>query len=207
MVAGALSTAFAFACAVPQAVRLLRVRRAAGVSVAALANSTLCGIAWMTYGAVIHDPWVVMPALVGLPVTATSLVLAWCRGGSRSQLWLPCAWFATIATAACVAPWAGAVPITAVLGCSIALLITPAAITAWRSHDVSALVASSWMLLITDAVIAGTYGCLAHVTANLLYAAVAVAGSLVILVRLALPAHVYGRLVHRTGRPPVPVVP
>ena len=68
-------------------------------------------------------------------------------------------------------------------------MITPAAITAWRSHDVSAIAASAWAMLIVDALLAGAYGLIADVDANLLYAAVATTGSLVILARDRHPRH------------------
>jgi hypothetical protein len=50
-------------------------------------------------------------------------------------------------------------------------------------------------MLIADALLAGTYGYVADVAANLLYAAVAVTGSLLILTRLAIPAYVHELLV------------
>jgi hypothetical protein len=79
-------------------------------------------------------------------------------------------------------------------------MVGPAAITAWRSHDVSALAASAWAMLIVDALLAGAYGFLADLDANLIYALVATTGSLVILTRIATPAHVHARLV------PVPLL-
>jgi uncharacterized protein with PQ loop repeat len=201
-VVGASSVVFAFACTVPQLLKLRRVRTAAGVSIAALANSTISGAAWTTYGVAHHAVWVALPSLVGIPATAAALVIAWRRGAARGRLWLPVAWAAVLATAAAVGPWVGPTPLTVALGFSIALMITPAAITAWRSRDVSALAANAWGMLIADALLAGTYGYVAHVAANVLYAAVATAGSLLILTRLAIPTYVHELLVpHRRGLP------
>jgi hypothetical protein len=50
-------------------------------------------------------------------------------------------------------------------------------------------------MMIVDAALAAAYGVLAHVDANLIYAVVATAGSLAILVRVGMPAHVHARLV------------
>jgi len=194
-VVGASSVVFAFACTVPQLLKLRRVRGAAGVSIASLANSTISGAAWTTYGVAHHEVWVALPSLVGMPATAAALVIAWRRGAARARLWLPVAWAAVLATTAVAGPWVGSSPLTVALGFSIALMITPAAITAWRSHDVSALAANAWGMLIADALLAGTYGYVADVAANMLYAAVAVTGSLVILTRLAIPAYVHQLLV------------
>jgi uncharacterized protein with PQ loop repeat len=196
-VIGASSVLFAFACTIPQLLKLRRVRSASGVSIAALANSTISGIGWTTFGAVHHDLWVALPSLVGIPSTAAAAVLAWHRGAERTRLWLPVAWAVTLAAAAASGPWLGSVPLTAALGFSIALMITPAAMTAWRSHDVSALAANAWVMLIADAMLAGTYGVVAHIAANLVYATVAIVGSATILTRLALPAGVHAVLVPR----------
>ncbi len=201
-VIGASSVVFVFACTVPQLVKLRRVRTAAGVSIAALANSTISGAAWTTYGLAHHAVWVALPSLVGMPATAAALVIAWRRGAARTRLWLPVAWAVVLAATAVAGPWVGSTPLAVALGFSIALMITPAAITAWRSHDVSALAANAWGMLIADALLAGTYGYVAHVAANLLYAAVATTGSLLILTRLAIPAYVHELLVpHRSALP------
>lgn len=191
---GLAGTILAFAYTVPQLRKLARTSSAAGISVAALANSTVSGVAWTAFGIVDHQLWVALPAFTALPATAGALVLAWFRGGSRDRLWLPVAWLGTILTTTALVPWVGTVPITVLLGCSVALMITPAAITAWRSHDVSAIAASAWAMLIVDALLAGTYGMLADIDANLIYAAVATTGSIVILARVGMPAHVHARL-------------
>ncbi len=191
---GLAGTILAFAYTVPQLSKLIRLRSAAGVSIAALANSTISGVAWTTYGVLEHDVWVAVPAFMAMPATAGAMVVAWFHGGSRERLWMPLVWLATLATAAAAIPLVGSAPITVILGASIALMITPAAATAWRSADVSALAASAWMMLIVDALLAGAYGVLADVAANLIYAAVATIGSLVILARVGMPKHVEERI-------------
>jgi hypothetical protein len=122
-------------------------------------------------------------------------VLAWLRGGSRARMWLPVVWLLVVSSAGLAAIWVGSGPATVVLGSSVALLVMPAALTAWRSHDVSAIAASAWALMIVDALLAGAYGVLADVNANLIYAVVATIGSLAILLRVGIPAHVHARLV------------
>jgi uncharacterized protein with PQ loop repeat len=192
---GLAATLLAFGYTVPQLRKLIRLRSAAGVSIAALANSTISGVAWTAYGAAEHDLWVALPSLVSLPATVGALVIAWSSGGSRRRLWLPFVWAAVVALAASSAPWAGGRPITFALGFSVTLLIAPAALTAWRSQDVSAIAASAWAMLIVDALLAGVYGMLAGIDANLIYAVVATAGSLAILARVGMPDHVHARLV------------
>ncbi|GAA4369006.1 PQ-loop repeat-containing protein [Nocardioides caricicola] len=192
---GLAATLLAFACTVPQLAKLVRGRSAAGISVAALANSTISGIAWTVFGLAEGEIWVALPAFVALPATAGALVLAWRDGGSRARMWLPVVWLAVILSATAAVPLVGAVPITVVLGCSVALLITPAAITAWRSHDVSGIAASGWVFLVFDALLCGAYGVIADVDANVLYAITATLGAVAVLTRVSLPAHVHARIV------------
>lgn len=192
---GLAGTLLAAAYTVPQFRKLRGMTSAAGVSVAALANSTISGVAWTVFGILEHEVWVALPAAVAVPATAGALGLAWLRGGSRARLWLPVVWLVVVSLAGLSALWVGSGPATVVLGGSVALLVTPAATTAWRSHDVSAIAASAWSLMIVDALLAGAYGVLADVNANLIYAAVATIGSLTILLRIGIPAHVHARLV------------
>ena len=192
---GLAGTLLAAAYTVPQFRKLRGLTSAAGVSVAALANSTISGVAWTVFGILEHEVWVALPAAVAVPATAGALGLAWLRGGSRARLWLPVVWLVVVSLAGLSAIWVGSGPATVVLGGSVALLVTPAAATAWRSHDVSAIAASAWSLMIVDALLAGAYGVLADVNANLIYAAVATIGSLAILLRIGIPPHVHARLV------------
>jgi uncharacterized protein with PQ loop repeat len=193
---GLAGTLLAAGYTVPQFRKLRRMSTATGVSVAALASSTISGVAWTAFGVLEHEVWVALPAAVAVPATVGALVLAWLRGGSRERLWLPVVWAVTVSLAGLSTFWVGPAPATVVLGCSVALLVTPAALTAWRSNDVSAIAASAWALMILDALLAGAYGVLADVDANLIYAAVATVGSLAILLRISIPAHVHARLMH-----------
>lgn len=192
---GIAATLLAVGYTVPQFRKLRRMTTAAGVSVAALASSTISGVAWTVFGVLEQDVWIALPAAVAVPATVGALVLAWLRGGSRERLWLPGVWAATISLAGLSTLWVGPAPATVVLGFSVALLVTPAALTAWRSQDVAAIAVSAWALLIVDALLAGAYGVLADVDANLIYAAVATIGSLAVLVRISIPPHVHARLV------------
>lgn len=192
---GLAGTLLAAAYTVPQFRKLRRMTAATGVSVAALASSTISGVAWTVFGILEHELWVALPAAVAVPATAGAVTLAWLRGGSRERLWLPVVWLVVVSGSGLAAIWVGSGPATVVLGCSVALLVTPAALTAWRSHDVTAIAASAWALMIVDALLAGAYGVLADVDANLIYATVATIGSLAVLLRIGLPAHVHARLV------------
>src|SRR5207244_12134526 len=69
----------------------------------------------------------------------------------RSSDLMPGVWALTIATLTALVPVWGSRPIIVALGCSITWMVVPAAVSAWRSHDVSAIAASAWAMLIVDA--------------------------------------------------------
>jgi uncharacterized protein with PQ loop repeat len=189
---GLLGTILAFLTVAPQVARLRRAPTAAGVSLAALGNSLVSGIAWTTFGIARHDVWIALPTAVTVPPTIAALYLGWIRGGRRDQLWMPLAWATALLAISVSGRWLGQEPLTAALGSSVVLLVGPAVWSVWRSTDVSAVAASAWRWLIVEAGLTGAYGVLAHVPANMLYAAVAITGSATILVGLA----VVGRRTH-----------
>ncbi len=173
---GLLGTVLAFLSVVPQAHKIRRAGSAAGVSVAGLANAAVSGLGWTWFGVVRHDVWVALPAAVTVPPAAYAGLRALRRDGDRDRLWLPVAWAAVLALAAVGARWLGEAPLSLVLGFSILFMVGPAAWTVWTSTDVSAISRSAWYWLIAEATLTGTYGFLASVGANLLYAAVAITG-------------------------------
>lgn len=182
---GLLGTILAFLTVAPQVAQLRRSASAAGVSLTALANSLVSGVAWTTFGAAHHDVWIALPAAVTVPPTVAALSLGWARSGRRDPLWVPLGWAAVLLTVAVSDRWLGPGPIAAALGGSVLLLVGPAVWSVWHSTDVSAVAGSAWQWLIVEASLTGAYGALAHVPANLLYAAVAITGSAAILVGLA----------------------
>jgi uncharacterized protein with PQ loop repeat len=113
---GLAATLLAVGYTVPQLSKLRRMSSASGVSVAALASSTLSGVGWTVFGAAEHDVWVALPSAVSVPATVGAMVLAWSRGGSRERLWLPAAWGGVLALAGIASFWVGAGPATVVLG-------------------------------------------------------------------------------------------
>jgi hypothetical protein len=175
----------AFLTVVPQACKLRRATSAAGVSIAGLANSIVSGFGWTYFGFVQHDIWVALPAAVTVPPAMYASLRAYGGGGSRERLWLPLLWAAVVATSAVSGRWLGDGPLTLTLGFSIAFMIGPAAWTVWTSADLTAVSKSAWYWLIAEAGLTGAYGYLAHVDANLLYAAIAISGSVLILGRVA----------------------
>ena len=124
-----------------------------------------------------------LTSIAGLPALAATFVAVIRRSGARTGMWLPLIWTGLLAATAAATPWLPAL-FPAVLGCSVLWYVTPAALTAWRSPDVSGIATGTWLLLALDAAVAGAYGAAAGVTAYLVYAVVAVTGAVVVLARI-----------------------
>jgi uncharacterized protein with PQ loop repeat len=183
LVFGMLTTALAVAFGIPQFLHVRRTGSVAGVSLPSISNTLVSTTVWLLYGLHLHDFWVCLTSFAGIPAMAATLWLVVRRGGSRDGMWIPVAWAALLAAAALLTPSAPAL-FPAVLGCSILWFITPAAVTAWRSADVSGIAAGTWWLVGAEGAVGGVYGVVAGVPAYVVYAVVAVTGALVVLARL-----------------------
>ncbi len=202
---GAVGTVLAVLTVVPQARKLRHATSAAGVSIAGLANSIVSGFGWTYFGLAQHDIWVALPAAVTVPPAMYASLRAYGGGGNRERLWLPLLWATVVATSAVSGRWLGDGPLTLTLGFSIVFMIGPAAWTVWTSADLTAVSRSAWYWLIAEAGLTGAYGYLAQVDANLLYAAVAIAGSVFILGRVAAADRTGGERGARTPADRIPV--
>jgi len=183
IVTGAATAALALAFGLPQFLRVRRTGSVAGVSLPSVTNTVVSTTAWLVYGVHLHDVWVVLTAAVGLPSLVATFVAVVRRSDERAGMWLPLLWAALLAVTAALTPRLPAL-FAAVLGASALWYVTPAAVTAWRSADVSGIAAATWLLLAVDGVVAGAYGAVAGVTAYLVYCGVALAGASLVLARV-----------------------
>ncbi len=184
ILSGAATTALAFSFGLPQWLRVRRTGSVSGVSLPSITNTLVSTVAWLVYGLHIHDVWVTATSVAGLPALVATFVAVLRRSPDRTGMWLPVTWAALLTACAVATPWAPAL-FAAVLGGSILWYVVPAALTAWRSADVSGVAAGTWWLLALDGLVAGSYGVLAGVTAYLTYAAIALVGAVIILARLS----------------------
>jgi len=183
IVTGAATAALALAFGVPQWLRVRRTGSVAGVSLPSVTNTVVSTAAWLVYGVHLHDFWVILTAAVGLPSLVGTFVAVVRRSDERAGMWLPLTWAALLAGTAAATPWLPTL-FPAVLGASALWYVTPAAVTAWRSADVSGIAAGTWLLLAVDGLVAGAYGVVAGVTAYLVYCGVALVGALVVIARV-----------------------
>ena len=182
-VTGALTALLALSFGIPQVLHIRRTRSVAGISLPSITNSLVSTTAWLAYGIWLGDVWVTITSLVGLPALAAAGWVALRHGASRRGMWVPAVWAATLLAALLVTPLLSTAFAT-VLGASVLWYVTPAALTAWRSSDVSGIAAGTWLLLLADGAVAGAYGVLADVPAYLVYAVTAALGALAVLARL-----------------------
>lgn len=182
-VVGALTTALALAFGVPQWLRVRRTGSVAGVSLPSITNTLVSTTAWLLYGLQVRDGWIFAMSLAGLPALVATFVVVLRTGASRTGMWIPVTWASLLTVAALAAPWAPAAFAT-ILGGSILWYVTPAAITAWRSPDISGIASGTWVLLVLDGLLAGAYGVLADVPASVVYGVAAILGALVVLTRV-----------------------
>jgi uncharacterized protein with PQ loop repeat len=182
-VTGALTALLALSFGVPQFLHVRRTRSVAGISLPSITNSLVSTTAWLAYGVWLGDVWVTVTSIVGLPALAAAGWVALRHGASRRGMWVPALWSATLLLALLVTPVLPTAFAT-VLGASVLWYVTPAALTAWRSADVSGIAAGTWLLLLADGLVAGAYGVLADVPAYLVYAVTAALGAMAVLARL-----------------------
>jgi uncharacterized protein with PQ loop repeat len=182
---GLVSVVLATWFALPQLVKLVRDGGTAGLSLESLANSTVSLTGWTVYGVTHGKMWVVLASAAGIPATVATLALAM-RAGHRLAPRLPFVWAVLLVFTAMVDRMYGTQLIDVVLGCSILWFVGPAAVTAWRSPDVSGLAVQTWLVLAADGAVFGLYGMVADVLADRVYAVTSIAGAAVVLARIAI---------------------
>ena len=182
-VLGLLSVILAVWFALPQLLRLRRTGTAAGLSADSLANSLVSLIGWTVYGLAHGNMWVILASVAGIPATVVTLVLAF-RAGARPSIQLPALWASVLLVTAVIDLVFGLSLIDIVLGCSILWFVVPAAVTAWKSADVSGLSPQTWLVLALEASVFGIYGLVGHVLADQVYAVTSLIGAAAVLSRI-----------------------
>jgi uncharacterized protein with PQ loop repeat len=180
---GLASVVIAFWFALPQLMLLVRTGSTAGLSMTSLVNSSISLVAWTLYGLAHGSVWVVASSVVGLPSIVATAALAR-RDGLRLESALPWVWTWLLLVTTGADMVGGTSLLDGVLGCSILWFVAPAAVTAWRSDDVSGIAWQTWALLAVDGLVFGLYGLAAGIGADRVYGSAALLGSAVVAVRL-----------------------
>lgn len=173
--------------AVPQAARLLRSRKTAGVSPVWAGISTAVNAWWIAYGLGVGDLAIVPVSVVSV-IAYLAIIVFLVRFGDRPAM-------PTVVIAAASAAASAALPLLVLtiggwpsagiaLGAMYGVQLSPAVVAVYRSVDVSGVSAATWALAFLEAALWGVYG-FARVDAGLLtLAATGLAMSALVLVRL-----------------------
>lgn len=140
--------------AMPQLVRLVRTKDAAGVSLDGCATSAIVSSAWTAYGVLTDQPAVVFAS--GTPAFIFVLIgLAALRYGRRIGELRTAPWFLVAFTAVGLA--GGAVGLGAALTVGALVANTPQVLAAYREKDLSGVSPVTWSLTAADGAIWTTY--------------------------------------------------
>jgi uncharacterized protein with PQ loop repeat len=183
VVFGVVMVSLAALYALPQWLKVRRTGSVEGVSLAATSNAFISCAAWVLFGVVLGDVWVLLTCLAALPSLGATTWILVRNHASRAGMWTTWVWTAALVGGAVVYPWSEA-PISVLLGASILWYVGPAAVMAWTSSDVTGIAPGAWFVLLADAVVWMLYSLLAHVPAGILYAVIAGTGALAVLARL-----------------------
>ena len=168
----------------PQWLRVRRTGSVEGVSLAATSNAFISCVAWVVYGAVLGDVWVLLTCIAALPSLGATTWILVRNHASREGMTTTWVWTGALVVGAAIAPWTST-PIDVVLGASILWYVAPAAWMAWTSADVTGVSAGAWYVLLADASLWLLYSLLTGIVTGVLYAVFAGGGALVVLARLA----------------------
>lgn len=140
--------------AMPQLVRLLRARDAAGVSLDGCATSAIVSSFWATYGILTGQPAVVLAS--GTPAVIFVVIgLAALRYGRRIGELRAAPFFLIAFTGVTIAGGAAGLGLVLTVGALVAN--TPHVVTAYREKELSGVSPSTWALTAADGAIWTTY--------------------------------------------------
>ncbi len=182
---GVAAVVIALLPSVPQLVRTVRAGSVSGVSLPGLANAAVSNVAWTAYALWLGDRWLLAASAVAVPGALAAACVAWRCGGRVRDLGLPTVWVTLLAVSTVGEVLGRWQVLAVVVGASITWLVLPAAVDAWRSHDVNGVSAGMWAFLAVEGLVAIGYGVTRASTAPVVFGVVEVIGSGVVLLRLA----------------------
>lgn len=188
---GAIGTLIGLVRALPQFLRLARERDAHGVSLDTAATSSIVSFGWATYGVLTDQPPVALATAASGIVFAGVSILALRFGRRPGEMRAAPMWLLVLAS---VSLLEGASGLGWLLPVSVLVANVPQIIAAFREHDLTGLSVGTWSLSMSDGLVWGLYALFADDTAILVFAALQLATSSLIVGR---------RLAWRRNRRPV----
>lgn len=175
-------TAVAFVLAltqpVPQVVRLVRTRSTAGVSAPTAWLGLVVNLAWSAYG-VARGLFPVAVLSIAYVVGYATLAVLLVRGGDRRGTALAATSTVGLVAVVSVAGW----PVLGtVLALTVGVQFLPQVVEAWRSTDLTALSAGTYLVCALDGAIWGGYGAVVGDGPLMLYGMVMITVAVLVLV-------------------------
>ena len=151
---GALGTVIGLVRAIPQLVKLLRVRESLGVSVDTAATSALVSFGWATYGVWTHQPYVTFATGASGIIFALVTGFALRFGRQVREFRIAPVWMGVLVLGCCFAGvgWLGLVLPVSVLAANV-----PQIWIAHKEADLADLSLGTWMLSMGDGLVWGLY--------------------------------------------------
>jgi uncharacterized protein with PQ loop repeat len=156
---GSAGTIIGLIRAVPQLMRLLRVREAHGVSLDTAATSSIVSFGWAAYGILSDQPYVVFATGSSGLIFAVIALFAVRFGRSVKEFKVSPLWFSILFLAGMLAGKNG---LGVMLPISVLAANIPQLWVAYKERDLTDLSLGTWTLSIIDGLVWGIYAFLQH---------------------------------------------
>lgn len=191
---GALTLAFALGVTVPQIVVSLGRGHWDGLSFAAIANSAASSAAWVVYGCVHVDGWLISTSVAyAVCFGALSVTMVWrasCRQAELDGVGFVVMWAVALGAALACLPYTEAVLVVA-LTAGIWVSSVPQVVRAWRAPRTAGISVTSWAVVVLDALVWSAYGLVSGLPALVTWGASAIVLGIAVIVG-ALRGHRHG---------------
>jgi uncharacterized protein with PQ loop repeat len=152
---GIISTSLGVMRAMPQLVRLLRARRAYGVSVDTTATSMIVSFGWATYGLLTDQHAISFASGASAVIFALITLFALRFGRQLTEFKIAPVWLAVLLLLGSIG---GASGLSVVLPVSVLAANIPQVWVAYRERDLADLSLSMWLLSTAEGLLWGGYG-------------------------------------------------
>ncbi len=152
---GIISTSLGVMRAMPQLVRLLRARRAYGVSVDTTATSMIVSFGWATYGLLTDQHAISFASGASAVIFALITLFALRFGRQLTEFKIAPVWLAVLLLLGNIG---GASGLSVVLPVSVLAANIPQVWVAYRERDLADLSLSMWLLSTAEGLLWGGYG-------------------------------------------------
>ena len=177
---GILGTIVGLVRALPQLIRLIRAKKAFGVSVDTAATSSIVSFGWATYGLLTHQPYVTLATGFSGVIFLLVAYFALRFGRHINEFKIAPIWFCLLVLAGVLAKENG---LGIILPISVLAANIPQLVVAYKEDNLVDLSLGTWLLSLTDGLVWGTYSIIQQDYSIMAYAFFQLSTSSIIVVR------------------------